>query len=346
MEFIKFSPPKDFVNNSNFPNLNTPDIIRYLTNFFYFIRGKRVLIIGAGGGGDIVGCLPSSFWIKSCGGIPILGSLTWERTEVYEGFGPQSFEEIDGLFDRVGTVAWGNEKTVKKDGKLPFQATKVSSYLEEPVVFLDITKGVKQLIEDLTKFKEKNQIDMIIALDVGGDIISRGNEKGLHSPLADAMTMAVVTAIPGPKALGIFGLNCDGELTLQELEEYLIKFNREDHLYGQRVHSQNELLFMKEVIEESKVVTEASNQPLLYLAGKKGESTIRNGKRAVFLDEIVTHTYFMRIENIYEFCPIAKKISETTSIEQANDILLNEMNIISEYEQQKRECLGTSNKTI
>jgi hypothetical protein len=316
--------------------LGNPDIIRVLTNFVYYMRNKKVLIIGAGGGGDTCGCLPMYAWLKQCGIQPILGSLTWERKVVVSDYGPRSFDQIDGLYDQVGTVAWGNEHSIMKKEKIAFQASRISKIIEQPIVFLDITKGAKILSTDLTQFCKLNHIEMLLPLDVGGDIIAQGTEPGLKSPLADALTLSAVAQSTIPKVLGIFALNCDGELTLTELNDYLQQYNFKGWVFGQHVHTEQELRFMEQTIQKAGAITEASMQPIRYLNGDRGTVFIRKGLRKVELQEIVTHTFLLRLEEIYAQCPIAKALASINSIQEASNLLLERFKLISEYEAERK----------
>ena len=161
--------------------LGDPNIIRYITNFPFFIRNKKILIIGAGGGGDCCGCLPIYYWIKKCGGIPILGFLTWERTDVLLAYGPRPFSEIEKFTEIMGTVAWGSGATCIKNDGTRFQASRLAEVLDESVVYIDITQGTVPVITDLTQFCSQNNIYMIVPVDVGGDIISQ--ERSLDCDL-------------------------------------------------------------------------------------------------------------------------------------------------------------------
>ncbi len=78
-----------------------------------------------------------------------------------------------------------------------------------------------------------------------------------------------------------------------------------------------ELLFMEKTIVESGAVTEASWQPVEYLHGKTGETTIRHGARKVQLEEIITHSFFLRLDEVYPSCPLANAVAQTNSIEEA-----------------------------
>src|SRR5437588_312857 len=62
--------------------------------------------------------------------------------------------------------------------------------------------------------------DLLVLVDVGGDVIAHGDEPGLRSPLADAVMLAAggqLSTSGQPVLLGIFGVGCDAELTPDEV---------------------------------------------------------------------------------------------------------------------------------
>ena len=97
---------------------------------------------------------------------------------------------------------------------------------------------------------------------------------------------------------------------------------------------------MENVLNASGAVTEASRQPLRFLNGEKGDTTLRGGTRKLILDEIITHTFFLRVDDVYPTCPLAQAVAECASILEANDILLRKFSLISEYESEKRRLAG------
>ena len=72
---------------------------------------------------------------------------------------------------------------------------------------------------------------------------------------------------------------------------------------------------MEKTIVESGAVTGTSWQPVEYLHGKTGETTIRHGPRKVQLEEIITHSFFLRLDEVYPSCPLANAVAQTNSIE-------------------------------
>src|SRR5205823_6846866 len=61
------------------------------------LRGaSRPLVIGMGGGGDVVGALaPAEFARLYDGAKPVLGGLSWERRPIDPVPGPRSADEIE-----------------------------------------------------------------------------------------------------------------------------------------------------------------------------------------------------------------------------------------------------------
>src|SRR5574342_915581 len=59
------------------------------------IRGSsRALVIGVGGGGDVVGALATARFLEFCGLKFVLGGLSWERS-VYDPIpGPRKLSEV------------------------------------------------------------------------------------------------------------------------------------------------------------------------------------------------------------------------------------------------------------
>ena len=54
-----------------------------------------------------------------------------------------------------------------------------------------------------------------MGVDVGGDVLARGDEQGLASPLCDAVMVAGALRVAGrvKSLLAVIGPGCDGELT-------------------------------------------------------------------------------------------------------------------------------------
>src|SRR5713226_7431316 len=55
---------------------------------------SRALVVGVGGGGDVVGALATARFLEFCGLGFVLGGLSWERLEVDPLPGPRSTQQV------------------------------------------------------------------------------------------------------------------------------------------------------------------------------------------------------------------------------------------------------------
>ena len=59
-------------------------------------RSRRPLVLGIGGGGDVVGALATAEACRLNGAEPIVGGVTWERQPIDPQPGPRAEDEIEG----------------------------------------------------------------------------------------------------------------------------------------------------------------------------------------------------------------------------------------------------------
>ncbi|MGH7885048.1 MAG: DUF1152 domain-containing protein, partial [Thermodesulfobacteriota bacterium] len=77
---------------------------------------KRAMLIGIGGGGDIVGTLPTANLLKTNGITSILGGLSWERSVFDPIPGPRKLEETINA-EEINSIVWkANKDTVTTTG--------------------------------------------------------------------------------------------------------------------------------------------------------------------------------------------------------------------------------------
>ena len=313
----------------------------YFARFNKLKHTLKILLFGCGCGGDIVGCLPLYYRLISESHDVVLGSIVWERTENFTEIGPIKFDNISDLVSIPNVdsdvIAYCTSNSKRISDGLIFQAARVSKALNEKIVIININKGPKRIGECLDGLAKELGINLIICLDVGGDFIARGKEPGLESPLADAISLASCFLAETKSLLAIYGPNADGEISLSVLSQYFKEFLDAQLLLGKISHSNAVLNQVKRIIVENNITTEASMQPILVADGKFGYNPIRNGSRRVFLDNALCATYIFDLKNVFSFCPIANLILESDSIEQANNQILEKMNITTEFEFEKRK---------
>jgi hypothetical protein len=175
------------------------------------------LIVGIGGGGDVVGALAAA---ELLGGDAIVGGLTWERRPVDPIPGPRLLEEVVGAEPLNAAVALCNPDTSGPGGFL-FCESHVARATGSKTVLVDPNPGPRGVAEALDDAAERLGCDRIVLLDVGGDVLAHGDEPGLASPLADAVLLACAAFLRTPCVGAVFGAGCDAELKPDEVRARL-----------------------------------------------------------------------------------------------------------------------------
>ncbi|HLM27382.1 MAG TPA: DUF1152 domain-containing protein [Thermoleophilaceae bacterium] len=283
---------------------------------------RRPLVIGVGGGGDVVGALAVA---ESCRQLhaasPVVGGVTWERRPIDPRPGPRSAGEIEGARVLAGPVLAASPATrVRGDGTL-FAESHMARFLGEDVVLVDPHPGVRAVAEGLSEAMEGLGCDLLVALDVGGDALAHGDEPGLGSPLCDALMLAAAARVSGVPVLGaVFGIGCDGELTPAETLERLGEVAEAGGLAGARGLTGPVVERLEGALAE--VPTEASAQAVRAFRGAGGPTAIRGGRRSVELSAVAAGTFFFDVAAaLRSSARLAAAVGEAGSLEQANTIL-------------------------
>lgn len=250
----------------------------------------RVLAFGVGGGGDVVGAVPTARFLEMHGVEVMLGGLAWERPEIDPRPGPRPFEEVTGIERVSATVGRVDGDTATGDG-VTFAETHVARWSDREVLLLDVTRGAGALAEGLGEACGALGIDAVVGVDAGGDAVARGDEPGVRSPLADGLSLAALTALDRHTALGILGYGSDGELTRGELDARLAGVAEEGGLLGAWGITPATAAAMDALLET--VPTEASRLPVAAARGAHGTREIRGGARALEVGPQSTVTYYL-----------------------------------------------------
>ena len=120
-----------------------------------------------------------------------------------------------------------------------------------------------------------------MCVDVGGDVLARGDEEGLASPLCDAVMVAAALRAVLPRALlAVIGPGCDGELTQAEVAGRVAELARAGTWLGTWGLTPP---IADELEAAAKLVpTEASRQVVRCARGEVGRRTTSGGAAAVW----------------------------------------------------------------
>ena len=147
------------------------------------------MLIGIGGGGDIVGTIPTSDLLGLFDIECVLGGHSWERSVIDPMPGPRKFDEVRNA-RKLNEVVWfANKDTVTSTG-VRFAESGVAEVLGEETLLINIHPGPEAVADGILHAAGELGADLIIGIDVGGDLLALGNEPGLMSPLADSIMTA------------------------------------------------------------------------------------------------------------------------------------------------------------
>jgi hypothetical protein len=285
-------------------------------------RARRAIVLGMGGGGDVVGALATARLCERLGVETVLGGVAWERMPIDPHPGPRSTDEIVDATALAQHVVLAGPAT-RAPSEAPFAEARMAEFLGRETVLVDVLAPPAAIAEGLHHAAAKLEADLVVYVDVGGDVLARGREPGLASPLCDAVMLAAAVHLErlGTPVLGaVFGPGCDGELTAEELIAQLASLAAAGALVaaiGIRADVAAELARAVELVP-----TEASAQAIRCAAGEIGQTTIRRGRRTVSLSALGAVTfYFHPTLAVEHVAPLARAVIDARGLEHANDIL-------------------------
>jgi hypothetical protein len=282
----------------------------------------RALVVGVGGGGDVVGALACARFLEFIGLDFVLGGVSWERAEYDPVPGPRRLAETRNV-RALHPYAWMANHTSQTNTGALFAESHMAAALGQEILLVDINGGSDGVIDGLETAIQQLGADLLVGIDVGGDSLAEGSEPGLRSLLADSIMLAAWAELQrrGCRTLwGVFGYGSDGELTVDEIERALTRIAAANGLLGSWSLTPKVVGELEEIVKT--VPTEASAIPLQCFRGAAGARTIRGGSRSLKLTPLTTITFFMSPSVLYETVSRpARAVDGSTSLDQANDAL-------------------------
>lgn len=249
---------------------------------------RRLLVVGIGGGGDVVGALAFAEAAAALGTPSVVGGLTWERRPIDPAPGPRRIAEVRDpvavLHPAVALAGPATRGAGPGGPEFAFAESGMAAVLGRDVVLVDPNGGPAEIADGLATAAAALDCDVVVLLDVGGDVLAHGDEAGLASPLADSIVLAAAPRLRerGVTVLGaVFGAACDGELLPEEVAARLREVADGGGDLGELPLPPAALGRLEHAMET--VVTEASAMAVRCARGETGETTIRGGRRTVRL---------------------------------------------------------------
>ena len=286
---------------------------------------ERVLAVGIGGGGDVVGALVVAELAQSLGTPAVVGGLTWERRPIDPLAGPRRIGELSAAQALNAHAALAGPDTTGPGG-FHFAESHMARHLGEPVVLIDPTGGPAAVADGLAGAALKLGCDLVVLTDVGGDVLAHGHEAGLGSPLADAVCLAAAPRLAErgiAQLLALFGAGCDGELTPAEVAERVAEVADAGGYLGAWGPGAAALERLEAAL--ARIPTEASAMALRCARGVVGTAPIRDGRRTVQLTVAGGLVFFFDpLVALRSAARCAQLVEHVGSLEEANAILLGQ----------------------
>ncbi len=248
------------------------------------LKTKRALIMGIGGGGDIIQGIPVCRLLRQLGveeiymggvacqwwtedGEPL--SETWGSAVMGPTlYNVREMSEVEALAPQVARVS---QKSHFR-GRKPCEA-RLAGTLGEDVMFVaGLTGGVQGLTEGLKELVEQKRIDLFVGVDIGSDSFHDGKEAvPAKTSMVDFMSLGAMAQMPCAVVYGAAGYGCDGEMQLEELDERVSRVMKAGGYLGAHGITQADVVDMAKASE----IYPDPVEPMSYKAAR-GEFGFKN----------------------------------------------------------------------
>ncbi|MCX4812110.1 DUF1152 domain-containing protein [Streptomyces sp. NBC_01239] len=264
------------------------------------------LIVAAGGGGDAVAAAMLHAALYGDEDQAVILTYAWDRLLVDPVPGPRRPSDFTGL-ERVTRSVWSVPAEARPIAPSGSTLPRLAAELPHTFALIDPqhgAEGITRQLEELVSHLEPTSIDL---LDVGGDILARGDEPTLKSPLADALTLAACCQVNAPIRLLVAGPGLDGELPIAQVQGLL----------GPLVHT----LTAKDVEPVSSILewhpSEATGMLAATARGVRGVCEVRDAGLPIPLTDDGPTVHEVDLDDALSRNELARAILSTTTLDEA-----------------------------
>ena len=246
-----------------------------------------------------------------------IASFAWERKVFDPAPGPRRPRDFRGLV-RAG----GHNFEIGPDASLRTGTTFLPGIARESgarVFLLDPSGGTRRMATQLRELMVLTRASTAVIVDVGGDILARGDEPGLRSPLADALALAAASELERVYVVAL-GLGLDGELTEPEWRLACRETARDDGRWLRKKRLSPKVARAYHHYW-SWHPSEATGLTCLAALGYEGNVEMRGAGLTVRLNEDSAYMHAFRYENVFGRNGIAQAVLDTESLRSAERIV-------------------------
>lgn len=273
---------------------------------------RSVLVIGIGGGGDVVGSAITYGLAINEGKEVVLGAVLWERYVNDIVPGPIRIQDLRNA-EAIGNylaIVNGDTYAIREGRRVIPQIANVLSVIKDDGLGISISGPVIDVARELSDYVGKYGTEAVIGIDVGGDVLALGNEDGLYSPLTDSYSVAVLSRVQEltnvPVVLGVTGPGVDGELDRDYVLMRISQLASKGAFLGAYGPTRDSIALLEDIL--TKAVTEASALVFKAARGYHGSVGIRGSTRYVRVDISSSITYYLDLKKAMPDLPLANLI--------------------------------------
>ena len=184
-------------------------------------KARRVLVLGIGGGGDVVGALAVARRCEALGTPFVLGGVAWERLPVDPCPGPRPVREINGGEPLGAYAVLAGDRTRPHPRACCSRSRTSLRISAAPTVLIDVTGG--PWAAQPRDRGGGGRCSAATSSSTSTSAATRSppaSEPGLASPLCDAVMLAAGMRQARSRSTGcwrVLGAGCDGELSVDEV---------------------------------------------------------------------------------------------------------------------------------
>ncbi|MFD4876042.1 DUF1152 domain-containing protein [Streptomyces sp. NPDC058420] len=264
------------------------------------------LIVAAGGGGDAVAAAMLHAALYGDEDQAVILTYAWDRLLVDPVPGPRRPSDFTGL-ELLTQSVWSVPAEALPIAPAGSTLPRLAAELPHTFALIDPqhgTEGITRQLEELVSHLEPTSIDL---LDVGGDILARGDEPTLKSPLADALTLAACCQVNAPIRLLVAGPGLDGELPISQVHGLL----------GPLVHT----FTAKDAEPVSSILewhpSEATGMLAATARGVRGVCEVRDAGLPIPLTDDGPTVHEVDLDDALSRNELARAILSTTTLDEA-----------------------------
>lgn len=292
---------------------------------------KKAMIMGVGGGGDVILGVPLANYISLLGTQRIyIGGVSSQWWNPAGGSHLENFVLAPLVYDVAQLdnaelwqpmLAHVNPES-RFEGNRPAEAA-VSAVLPWDVFVGGLSRGVTGLRDSLNEFIKKESIDLFIGADIGAHSFHDGKETSPpFATLVSLMSLSAMIQLDCPTIYAFAGYTVDAEMEIEELDERVGRIMRQGGFLGAYGLTQKD-------VHDYLKACEAFPDPIEPLVARaaQGDLGLKQvpvispwGRRATITPLSAIYLFLDPKIMVEAVSTCVKELMDTTSMEEAESI--------------------------